>query len=99
MIGLDIANGLTGQFWGDFIIYAAAVLTAGGVVYRKVISPMVNWFRRFLALTERIVHAMEWVEAEFGSALGTLQEIDYRLEELDTRMDILEELVEHDSDS
>lgn len=55
------------------VIIAAAVVTAIGIIWRKVVVPVRGWFRQFKAWMHRIEGGMEWVEAQMkpngGSSL------------------------------
>jgi hypothetical protein len=46
------------------LIVVAAVVTAVGIIWRKVVTPVRGWFHSFKAWMERIEHGMTWVEAQ-----------------------------------
>lgn len=46
------------------VIIAAAVVTALGIIWRKVVVPVRGWFRQFKAWMDRVETSMTWVEAQ-----------------------------------
>lgn len=46
------------------VIITAAVVTALGIIWRKVLMPVRGWFHSFKAWMERIETGMTWVEAQ-----------------------------------
>lgn len=46
------------------VIVVAAVVTAAGVIWRKVVMPIRGWFRQFKAWMERIEVGIGWVETQ-----------------------------------
>ena len=46
------------------VIIAAAVVTAFGIIWRKVVVPIKGWFHSFRVWMDRIETGMDWVEQQ-----------------------------------
>jgi hypothetical protein len=78
------------HFFGDqlptFLIVAAAVATALGVLWARVLRPVRDWFRSFKAWMHRIEVSVTWVEEQMLPNGGT------------TLVDKVNLLLKHDSE-
>ena len=57
----------------EWLIAIATVLTAGGVIWRKGLRPLIGFVRRFKAWMDRVESAVSWTETQMkpngGSSL------------------------------